>query len=401
MKVILRRSASIITAMLVALVSCKGGWDVRQRTIDGTGIDTVSTLKVVDSFTLKENVGGFDEYIPVALSADKRQLLIAPARGKKIVIVYDLLLRTVKDKIDFGKYLNQKDSREGIYNVALSGDNIYVTYRNEVLVYSLKENKLVNRFLTGKISGVYAAYNKQGTISITGKDTVLLSQLFSADKSKYNSEADAVIELSPLSLYSFSGQQYATCKLPSLSLFKDRNLGQSSVSFDYNDKKNRGIMAVSPDTLLYFFSLNNNKISEDSVWGIRHLFTSAIHGFERSNQAKDIISLTGQNPQITGLQLTDNGIFISYANGLDSSQLEQLYDYTLSTAQRGKLFAQYRKSYLMAIDSNMNCHGAIPLQENIESLALALDDTRFICKPKVSFYFNQDSIKFYIVKYER
>ncbi|MGO4294000.1 hypothetical protein [Chitinophaga sp. RAB17] len=384
-----------------SIFSCKSGWDTKQGAVDGTGTDTKSALNIVDSFVLKDKVTGFNEYIPVALSDNKQQLLIMPARGSKTVIVYDLVSRSVSNKIDFSQYLNPLDSKEGLYNVALFHDNIYVTYRNEILVYNLDNKKLINRFFCGKISGVYSAYNKAGMVYTDGPDTAMLSQLFSKNKPAYNSETDAVAELSPLSLYLFHDKKYATCKLPDISCFSRKNMGQSSVYFDYDRKKNTGIMAVSPDTLLYFFSLKNHAISRDSVWSLRHLFNTTVNGLDRSNKVKDIIALTSYNPQITGMQMTNQGIFLSYARGLDSMQYNKLYDYTVSTVDRGKLFAGYRKCYLMVIDNNMNCRGSMPLQEEIEGVSLPLDDTKFICKPKASAYFNQDSIKFYIVKYER
>ncbi|MBS0030254.1 hypothetical protein ACTJJ0_23640 [Chitinophaga sp. 22321] len=397
----LRTKSFLILTVISLFAFCKGGWDTEQHTVNGATIDRKSTLNIVDSFVLKDKVSGFNEYIPVALSDNKEQLLIMPARGAKTVIVYDMISRSISNKIDFGQYLNPLDSKEGMYNVALFHGNIYATYRNEILVYNIQSQKLINRFLCGKISGAYSAYNKMGIVYTDGGDTAMLSQLFSKDKPKYNSETDAVAELSPISLYLFRDKKYATCKLPDISSFSHKNMGQSSVFFDYNKEKNAGVMAVSPDTLLYFFSLKNHAISKDSVWSLRHLFNTTISGLERSNKAKDIIALTSQNPQITGMQMTSNGIFVSYAQGLDSAQYNKLYDYTVSTAERGKLFAQYRKCYLMVIGNDMSCRGSLPLQEEIEGISLPLDDTKFICKPKASAYFNQDSIKFYIAQYER
>lgn len=393
----MKRVNYLFYSTLFFCFSCQfnNDWHFLPKIRSNQYIDYTNRLEIQDSFFLKSKVTGFKNFVPASINGSKSKIIIVPALGSKNFIIYDLEAKSAQE-INFKKYLDTVKIKEGIYNIGFYNDSsLLITIQNKIYLYNYFTDKIIN-YSDIEEKGYFSSYSKTA-ILINRK--YLLSQWYSP-KIINGSETDHFYEISPLSIYNIERRKFSTLKLPFKSVFKEKNVGQPIVYFDYLN--NKGGFVTSPDTILYTFSIDtisgNFMLKKGIVFNT--MFSKNLKGLKKDKKLKDIMRITTLNPQLTGLIKMENNWVLSYTRGLDEEEYSKMYEYkNLST--QGKAFAFLRTGFLIFFDSLFNSYGSIPLPLNIEGVSMYLGANRFLLKPKISYYYNHDSIPFYIYKLRR
>ncbi len=354
-------------------------------------------IEIIDSILIYEKVSGFDEFIPISVSPSKNKFIIAKKRGGKVLFICDLDTKSYK-KFDFNKVKNSQQYPKGINNAGFfNNDIIVITYRNELYMINTTTNKILSKYILPE--GYYSSYCKKIISLITEKDTLFISQLYSPNASKYDSEADGFYDLSPISIYSLQRKKFLSVYLPKSTLFRKMNLGQPVVNF--TKKENKIFFKVSPENKIYSFRINTKefKLSPLTSYTFSYLPKQKIKSETKSNKMKDLTLLTSMNPTLGEIVLFKDYLLLNYSEGLNYDEYENYYNPNFSEKERVEYYYNKKRAFINKIDLEKQIiYKPIALPKNVESIAINISDSLFILKPRVMLHKSKGYTPIYIAK---
>jgi hypothetical protein len=318
-----------------------------------------------------------------------------PYRGGKLLWIYNLQTKSRIADIDLQSIPSLLQGKEGIYNAGFYDDsNLLISYKNQIIIYNWQTPK--TNITNTNAGHSFSAYSKG--IVLSPNRQFFLAQYMSNEKIQNVQESKSLKEFYPLSIYSFKSNKLLGLPLAKESQFNSKLLGQPIVSFDYRTAANTGFITISPDPVIYKFTIMDGLPQYTASISFKHPFFDSLISVPRLTEYYDIPKVTTLNPVIQSLLINNNKLFLSIQMGLSEKDFLKMNDYTLSMPERANLYGKMRQTQVLIFDLQSYQYQFLKQNNDLEGLSLHLQKDLFLARSKLALHYGADSLWLYVLQ---